>query len=201
MDEPEDPGGRTNQGITQRVYDAWRRRQGLPAQDVESIADAEVKAIHASDYWAPPRCDLLEDPLELVQFDTAVNMDVGRALRFLQGAAGCSVDGNFGPGTERAVAGCDHGQLVANYCDAREAYYRKLTARNPKLDKFLNGWPERLADRARCTAQGLEGAYAANEGIALASIRAVDRALVSTTHSSPPGRCSHALPATTSRRC
>jgi lysozyme family protein len=44
VDDPEDPGGRTNQGITQRVYDAWRRRQGLPAQDVESIADAEVKA-------------------------------------------------------------------------------------------------------------------------------------------------------------
>jgi lysozyme family protein len=144
VDDPEDPGGRTNQGITQRVYDGWRRRQGLPAQDVESIADAEVKAIYASDYWAPPRCDLREDPLDLVQFDTAVNMGVGRAVRFLQGVAGCSVDGNFGPGTERAVAGCDHGQLVAHYRAAREAYYRKLTARDPKLDKFLKGWLNRL---------------------------------------------------------
>lgn len=114
VDDPEDPGGRTNQAITQRVHDGWRRRQGLPAQDVESIADAEVEAIHASDYRAPPHCDLLEDPLDLVQLDTAVNMGTRRAVRFLRGAAGCSVDGSIAPGTGRTVAGCDRGELVAS---------------------------------------------------------------------------------------
>jgi lysozyme family protein len=28
VDHPNDPGGRTNQGVTQKVYDDWRRRQG-----------------------------------------------------------------------------------------------------------------------------------------------------------------------------
>lgn len=144
VDDPADPGGRTNKGITQKVYDGWRRRQGLATQDVKSIADAEVRAIYETDYWMPPRCDLLEDPLDLVQFDTAVNMGVGRAIRFLQSAAGCGVDGDFGPGTQRAVSGCDHGELVAKYCDTREAYYRKLVVKNPALNKFLKGWLNRL---------------------------------------------------------
>jgi len=105
VDHPDDPGGRTNHGVTQKVYDGWRARQGLPAQDVKLIADAEVHAIYASDYWLPPRCDVLDTPLDTVQFDTAVNMGVGRAIRFLQASVGCDVDGDFGAGTERAVAG------------------------------------------------------------------------------------------------
>lgn len=157
VDDPDDPGGRTNQGITQKAYDGWRRRQGLAAQDVKLIADAEVQAIYETDYWVPPRCDLLDDPLNLVQFDTAVNMGVGRAVRFLQSASGCGVDGDFGPRTERAVAGCDHGELVAKYCDSREAYYRRLVEKNPKLGKFLKGWLNRLdALRREVGLSGLE---------------------------------------------
>jgi lysozyme family protein len=144
VDHPNDPGGRTNKGVTQKVYDGWRARQGLARQDVKLIADTEVHAIYATDYWLPPRCDRLVTPLDLVQFDTAVNMGVGRAVRFLQGAAGCGVDGDFGPGTERAVAGCDAGTLVADYCKRREAFYVGLAQKNPRLAVFLKGWMNRL---------------------------------------------------------
>lgn len=144
VDHPNDPGGRTNKGVTQKVYDAWRRRQGLAGQDVKHISDGEVHAIYAGDYWLPPRCDRLLTPLDLVQFDTAVNMGVGRAVRFLQSSAGTSVDGDFGPGTERAVAACDQGTLVADYCGRREAYYRGLVVKNARLAVFLKGWLNRL---------------------------------------------------------
>jgi lysozyme family protein len=144
VDHPNDPGGRTNKGVTQKVYDAWRSRQGHATRDVKLIEDAEVHAIYATDYWLPPRCDLLATPLDLVQFDTAVNMGVGRAVRFLQGALGCGVDGDFGPATERAVAGCDTGSLLTAYCDRREAFYRSLAQKNPKLGVFLKGWMNRL---------------------------------------------------------
>ena len=144
VDHPDDPGGRTNKGVTQKVYDGWRVRQGLPAQDVKAIADAEVHAIYASDYWLPPRCDLLKSPLGMVQFDTAVNMGVGRAVRFLQACVGCGVDGDFGAGTERAVAGCDAGAVLAAYCQRREDFYRGLVEKNPKLAVFMKGWLNRL---------------------------------------------------------
>lgn len=115
IDQPADPGGRTNKGITQEIYDRWRARQGAPPRDVKLLEDVEMRAIYETDYWLPPRCDLLEQQLDLVQFDTAVNMGVGRAVRFLQTAVGCNADGDFGPATELAVAACDQGSTVAAY--------------------------------------------------------------------------------------
>lgn len=144
VDHPADPGGRTNKGVTQKVYDGWRRRQGQPPRDVKDITNDEVHTIYASDYWVPPRCDLLGTPLGMVQFDTAVNMGVGRAVRFLQASVGCGVDGDFGPGTEAAVAGCDAGSTVKAYCDRREAYYRSLAQQRPPMAVFLKGWLNRL---------------------------------------------------------
>jgi lysozyme family protein len=165
VDHPNDPGGRTNKGVTQKVYDAWRRRQGLPLRDVKAIDEAEVRAIYKSDYWIPPRCDLLGGPLDLVQFDTAVNMGVGRAVRFLQHTVGCEADGDFGPITERAVAACDRGTIVVGYCDAREAFYRRLAETKPELAVFLKGWLNRLnALRREAGLAGYEAAVALDFG-------------------------------------
>ena len=40
---PQDPGGATMRGITQRVYDAYRRNSGLELRNVRNISDAELK--------------------------------------------------------------------------------------------------------------------------------------------------------------
>lgn len=144
VNHPADPGGATNRGVTQRVYDDWRVRQGEGARDVRAITDEEVHAIYEAGYWVPPRCDLLAGPLDLVQFDTAVNMGVGRAVRMLQAALGCGVDGDFGPTTQRAAEACDVGTAVAEYCDRREQYYRGLARKNSKFNVFLKGWLNRL---------------------------------------------------------
>lgn len=144
VNHPADPGGATNKGVTQKVYDAWRARQGLAGRDVRQLADAEMQAIYEAGYWLPPRCDVLPDALDQVQFDTAVNMGVGRAVRFLQQAVGAGVDGNFGPGTLSCVNRCDRGTALASYCDIRESYYRTLVARNTTLAVFMKGWMNRL---------------------------------------------------------
>src|SRR6201986_252592 len=54
VDDPDDRGGRTNKGVTQNVYHAWRADQGLPQQDVQQINDQEVAAIYYQRYWLPP---------------------------------------------------------------------------------------------------------------------------------------------------
>lgn len=175
VDHPADPGGRTNKGVTQRVYDRWRERQGKPAQDVKLIQDGEVHAIYEADYWIPPRCDLLAQPLDLVQFDTAVNMGPGRAVRFLQTAVGCGVDGDFGPGTERAVAACDPGTAVARYCDVREQFYRRIVANKPSQQVFLKGWMNRLNSlRTEAGLPGFESARALDFGDAAYIARVPD---------------------------
>lgn len=144
VNHPADPGGATNKGVTQKVYDDWRRRQGLPARSVKALEDSEMKAIYEAGYWLPPRCDILGSPLDLVQFDTAVNMGTGRAVKFLQASLNCAVDGAFGPGTQKAVASCDVGDTVVSYCNQREAFYRNLVQRKPSMGVFLRGWLNRL---------------------------------------------------------
>lgn len=175
VNHPHDPGGRTNKGVTQKVYDHWRARRGLPKAHVKSIDDAEVHAIYEADYWLPPRCDLLTDPLSLVQFDTAVNMGPGRAVRFLQTAVGCGVDGDFGPGTLSAVQRCDPGDAVTDYCDVREAFYRRLAANRPELRVFLKGWLNRLnALRNEIGLPGFESVRSLDFGDAVFILRIPD---------------------------
>ena len=121
-----------------------------------------MQAIYEAGYWLPPRCDLLQRKLDLVQFDTAVNMGPKRAVEFLQKAIGCGVDGDFGPATERAVGSCDLGTAVIAYCNTREAYYERLAQKNPKLKVFLKGWMNRLnALRKEVGLPGYRGSSAA----------------------------------------
>ena len=141
---PDDPGGATNQGVTQRVYDAWRAGESLGKRSVRLVEHDEVRAIYETGYWLPPRCDALRSRLDLVQFDTAVNMGVGRAVRFLQASVGCPVDGQFGPVTQSAAAECELDSTISAYCGAREGYYRTLVERRPNLGVFLKGWLNRL---------------------------------------------------------
>lgn len=144
VNHPADPGGATNQGVTQKVYDSWRSRNGQLPRSVKELTEAEMQAIYEGGYWLPPRCDRLRDALDLVQFDTAVNMGVGRAVRFLQTAVGATADGDYGPGTEKCVASCDPGAALVKYCDTREAFYRRLVEQKPQMAVFLKGWLNRL---------------------------------------------------------
>jgi lysozyme family protein len=65
-------------------------------------------------------------------------------VRFLQSAVRCPVDGDFGPGTARALASCDAGETLVNYCKARETFYRTLVEKRPDQGVFLKGWLNRL---------------------------------------------------------
>jgi lysozyme family protein len=144
VNHPNDPGGATNRGVTQKVYDRWRQARGLALRDVRQLEDAELYAIYEGGYWLPPRCDVLPGSLDLVQLDTAVNMGVGRAVQFLQKAVGCTPDGAFGPQTEQAARDCSLAETLIAYCAQREAYYRWLAQSKPALQAFLKGWLNRL---------------------------------------------------------
>ena len=56
VNHPADPGGATNKGVTQKVYDAWRGAKGLAARDVRQLEEAELQAIYEGGYWVPPKC-------------------------------------------------------------------------------------------------------------------------------------------------
>jgi lysozyme family protein len=144
VDDPDDHGGRTNKGITQRVYDAYRTNRRLPAQDVKGISDEETSAIYFEQYWLAAKCDHLDPELGMMLFDTAVNLGDRHALLLMQEATGCrSADGVYGPQTQAAWDSCSVPDAAARFCMLREEFYRDL-ANKPGQGKFLNGWLNRL---------------------------------------------------------
>ncbi len=82
VDNPADRGGPTNQGITQKTYDAYRKQQGLSSQDVRKLSVAERDWIYRRNYWDACKCDSKPPKLAIACFDFAVNSGPSRALSY-----------------------------------------------------------------------------------------------------------------------
>ena len=177
VNHPADPGGATNKGVTQKVYSDWLRRHGRADADVRNLSDADMAAIYEDGYWTPAHCQELPSPLDQVQFDTAVNMGVGRAVRFLQEAVGAAVDGGFGSGTRQCVEQADSAAALGRYLDIRERFYRNLVDDKPDLGVFLKGWLNRL-NALRSVVTGLESVDT-DEGVVTERIADIGREAVS----------------------
>lgn len=147
--DPDDRGGATRFGVTQRVYDGFRQRRGQALQSVKFISMDEVRAIYSRGYWAPVHGDRMPPPLDLVLFDTGVLMGVGRAARFLQQALGVAVDGAIGPRTLAALQNAGGPAVARKVLALRDARLRRIVENDPSQGKFLRGWLNRLSDLRR----------------------------------------------------
>lgn len=143
VNHPKDPGGPTNKGVTQAVYDDYRRSIGKPSVDVRQITIAEVITIYRRRYWDLIKGDSLPPGLSYVLFDGAVNSGVARSVKWMQRALGCrSIDGVIGMETMSLLEDCaDHDVLIARIIEIREAFLRQL--KNWKI--FGKGWLSRIA--------------------------------------------------------
>ncbi|WP_105401604.1 glycosyl hydrolase 108 family protein [Neorhizobium sp. T7_12] len=56
---PKDPGCATMKGVTQRVYDEYRRSVGAPTWSVKNISSIELQAIYRQKYWNEIKGDRL----------------------------------------------------------------------------------------------------------------------------------------------
>lgn len=90
-DNPLDPGGATNKGITLGTYTRWREAHGQPPptkDDLRNISDAEVRQIYRDWYWNESGANALNWPLCLMHFNIAVNGGPARAKQFLSESGG-----------------------------------------------------------------------------------------------------------------
>jgi lysozyme family protein len=85
---PRDPGGLTNHGVTQATYDKYRKVKGLFRQSVALIAQIEISDIYWSMYWMPAHCFALPSGIDLMIFDWSVNSGPVAALKGLQRVCG-----------------------------------------------------------------------------------------------------------------
>jgi lysozyme family protein len=147
VNDPDDPGGATNFGVTIHTM----RRLGLDltgdgkidADDVRALTRDQAVDIFIEHYWRKPRIDALPEALQASVFDMYVNAGAN-AVRVLQRLLvemgyDIDVDGAIGPQTIRAaqaaaLAAPDH--IADAYGIARRDYYYAIADARPASRKY-----------------------------------------------------------------
>jgi lysozyme family protein len=132
VNDPRDPGGETNFGISKRAY---------PDVDIKALTLEQAKAIYRRDYWDRAQCDQMPPAVAFQVFDTAVNSGIGQSIRFLQRAVSVADDGVVGPMTLRALHLLDPTVVAARFNGHRLEFMSKLSA----WPSFGRGWARRVA--------------------------------------------------------
>lgn len=123
---PKDPGGETNFGISKRAY---------PNIDIKNLTKEKAIDIYYHDYWLPIHGDEMLPSLAYNVFDMAVNAGVGTAIRMLQNALVITSDGKIGPNTLSAMKSANSAHLT-RFGALRAQYYFSLST----YAIFGKGW-------------------------------------------------------------
>ena len=164
VNDPDDPGGATNHGVTIHTM----RRLGLDltgdgqitSQDVRQLTRAQAVDIFIQHYFERPLIAELPVALQPSVFDMYVNAG-SNAVKILQRLVSkmgfiCTADGAIGPNTISAVAQAydsapDH--LADAYAIERRNYYFRLADKRPASRKYARtraggkgGWIKRAEE-------------------------------------------------------
>ena len=142
VDHPKDPGGRTNLGVTQRVWEEWMGRP-VSEKEMKALTPTMVKPLYKRKYWDAVRADDLVAGVDYAVFDVAVNSGPGRAIKFLQSCVGATPDGGFGSitmGLVRKAQDENTAELIAKYSDTRLQFLKSLKT----WSTFGKGWERRV---------------------------------------------------------
>ena len=141
VNNPADPGGMTNLGVTKATWENWVGRESDEAE-MRGLTPEKVEPLYKKKYFDAVRGDELPAGLDYLMFDFAVNAGAGRAIKTLQTAVGVTPDGGFGSITMAAVQAVDPVELIERFSQAKEDFYRSLTT----FSTFGKGWLNRVAD-------------------------------------------------------
>jgi lysozyme family protein len=124
--DPRDPGGATNWGIT--IFDArlYWKHDASPA-DVKAMPKSVAIDIYRKKYWAKMGCDDRPTGVDFVEFDFGVNSGVARALNYRKA---------LDPQKLSPV------NYVKAYCAKRSSFLHCLRT----FATFGKGWSRRVAD-------------------------------------------------------
>jgi lysozyme family protein len=141
VDHPADPGGRTNLGVTQKVWEEWLGH-AVDEKTMRGLTPEIVAPMYKSRYWDKIKGDDLPAGLDYAVFDAAVNSGPGRAAKWLQTCVNVPADGGIGPKTLAAVATFDSAALIEAYNNLRLSFLQHLQ----HWDTFGKGWGRRVAE-------------------------------------------------------
>jgi len=141
VDDPKDPGGMTNLGVTQKTYSQWIKHSASK-QEMLALTPAIVAPLYKANYWDLVCGDQLPKGLDLCVFDFDVNAGI-HSIKTLQNLVSVTADGHLGPATLAAVQAYITSQgiqtAITKFQELRIAYYKSLST----FSHFGNGWVRR----------------------------------------------------------
>ena len=140
VNDPHDPGGETNWGISKRSY---------PTVDIRNLTKYQAKDIYKRDFWDAGKMERFHGAVAFQVFDIAVNHGIGNAIRMLQRAAGVADDGHVGPITISAVMNKTDTDMIMLIIAERIEFWTKLST----WSSFGKGWARRAATNLRYGAE------------------------------------------------
>jgi lysozyme family protein len=157
VNNPADPGGATNWGISTLIIEEWHieaKDLGIPDLSPESIKampqDAAVK-VYKRIFWDPYLYErILDQRMATKVFDCAVNIGPKRAHRLAQYACNAcgqhlDTDGILGPIAFSALNVVNPLEWMPAMCEEMRHYYDDLMFRKPALRVFGDNWMRRAA--------------------------------------------------------
>lgn len=155
---PADPGGPTNFGITLADYRKYVK-PNADANDVKAMRVEDAKTIYRKRYWDALGCDDLPAGVDYAAFDYGVNSGIARSGKVLRRCLGLT--GTSTRVTDEAIAAArqaDAARLIAAICDERLVFLRSLKT----WSEFGRGWERRVGEvRAAALAMATTAAGAA----------------------------------------
>lgn len=139
VNDPDDPGGMTNHGVTKATYEAYVGHS-VSESDMRSLTVDGVKPLYKTGYWDKVAGDEMPSGVDYALMDYAVNSGVSHAVKALQAALNVPADGVLGPLTLKSAQEANPVSLVDKLCQARLQFLQGLNTFN----KFGKGWTTRV---------------------------------------------------------
>ncbi|OOF50284.1 Predicted lysozyme (DUF847) [Rodentibacter pneumotropicus] len=136
VNDPRDPGGETNWGITKHTA----RENGYVGA-MRAMTREQAFKIYHSAFWVRYQCEKMPSAVAYQFFDAAVNHGLGNASRMLQRAVNVADDGVIGAFTLAAIKKMAVSDVIMRLNAERLEFYCKLST----FATFGKGWVRRVA--------------------------------------------------------
>ena len=140
VNHPNDKGGATNKGVTQKTYDGYRDKKGLPRQSVKNLTKEEAIEIYKG-FFKEIGADKVDDPkFAMCMFDWANH------------------SGPYNESLKRAIKECNGD--VDKFIEMRKTFLNNIIANDPSQEVFRKGWNNRINDLSAFVSNKLPSEYA-----------------------------------------
>lgn len=143
VDHPDDRGGPTKYGITQRTLSAYLGRQAAAA-DIRALTRETARDIYWNRFVKGNNLHLVDDPwLRELLIDATVLWGPDDTIPWLQEAAGVTADGVLGPVTARAVNTDESDDIGIRVVVSWIRRHGERVQESPDQIAFIEGWLRR----------------------------------------------------------